>query len=41
MENEKFFEEFNNGLHRMGRAMMVLMIAILLAVPAGFALLQG
>ena len=40
-EKQKFFEEFNNGLHRMGRAMMVLMIAILLAVPAGFALLQG
>ena len=40
-EKQKFFEEFNNGLHRMGRAMMVLMIAMLLAVPAGFALLQG
>ena len=40
-EKQKFFEEFNNGLHRMGRAMMVLMIAMLLAVPAGFALLQS
>ena len=33
MENEKFFEEFNNGLHRIGRVAMVLMVALLVTVP--------
>ena len=40
-DKQKFFEEFNLGLHRIGRAMMLLMIAMLLGVPVGFALLSG
>lgn len=32
-EKEKFFEEFNNGLHRIGKFMMVLAILLLIAVP--------
>lgn len=32
-EKEKFFEEFNNGLHRIGRIMMVSAILLLVAVP--------
>ena len=40
-EREQFFEEFNNGLHRIGRITMCLMIVMLLAVPLGFAVLNG
>ena len=40
-EKQNFFESFNNGLHRIGRATMVLMILLLIGVPLGFALLQG
>ena len=36
MENEKFFEEFNNSLHRIGRVAMVLMVALLVSVPCLF-----
>ena len=32
-EKEKFFEEFNNGLHRIGRITMLLGMLVLLAVP--------
>lgn len=32
-EREKFFEEFNNGLHRLGRITMLLVIIILVLVP--------
>ncbi len=32
-EKELFYENFNNGLHRLGRITMVLTILILLAVP--------
>ena len=32
-EKEKFFEQFNNGLHRIGRMMMVLAVLLLVAVP--------
>lgn len=32
-EKEKFFEEFNNGLHRLGRITLVLTIIVLSAVP--------
>lgn len=32
-EKEKFFEEFNNGLHRLGRITMALTMIILTAVP--------
>lgn len=40
-EKQKFFEEFNNGLHRIGRITMIVMILLLLGVPVSFALLQG
>ena len=32
-EKEKFFEDFNNGLHRIGRITMLLGILVLMAVP--------
>ena len=32
-EKEKFFEHFNNGLHRIGRITMLLGILVLMAVP--------
>ena len=32
-EKEKFFEDFNNGLHRIGRITMLLGIIVLMAVP--------
>lgn len=41
MEQERFFEEFNNGLHRIGRATMLLMIAMLVGVPLVFAGVNG
>lgn len=40
-EKEKFFEEFNNGLHRIGRIMMVLAILLLIAVPFLIASIYG
>ena len=33
MDREQFFQDFNNGLHRIGRTAMVLMIGALLTVP--------
>lgn len=33
MEKEKFFEDFNKGLHRIGRITMFLGILVLMAVP--------
>lgn len=39
-EKQKFFEEFNNSLHRIGRITMVLMIGLLLAVPLVFGLVN-
>lgn len=41
MDREKFFEGFNNDLHRIGRIAMVLMIGALLAVPIVFGALNG
>lgn len=32
-QNEKFFEEFNKGLHRIGRIMLVSAVILLVAVP--------
>ena len=32
-EKELFFQEFNNSMHRLGRATLVVMTALLLAVP--------
>ena len=39
-EKQKFFEEFNNSLHRIGRVTMVLMIGLLLMVPITFGMLN-
>ena len=41
MDREPFFKDFNNGLHRLGRFTMVLMIGALLAVPFAFGALSG
>ena len=42
MENkEKFFTDFNNGLHRLGRTLMVTTIALLVAVPFVFGAIFG
>ena len=41
MDREQFFKDFNNGLHRLGRFTMVLMIGALLAVPFAFGALSG
>ena len=32
-DREKFFEEFNNGLHRIGRFTLIMAVILLLAVP--------
>lgn len=40
-EKEKFFEEFNNGLHRIGRIMLVVAIILLLAVPLIYGMVNG
>ena len=32
-EKQKFFEDFNNGLHRIGKTMMVLTLLLLVGVP--------
>jgi hypothetical protein len=42
MENkEQFFREFNDGLHKLGRILMVLMVLALLAVPLVFGAING
>ena len=33
IEKEKYLEDFNNGLHRLGRTLMVTTIILLIAVP--------
>ena len=40
-EKQKFFEEFNNSLHRLGRICMVLMIGLLLTIPVAFGMMNG
>ena len=35
-EKQKFYEEFNNSLHRLGRVTMVFMVGLLLLVPLAF-----
>ena len=40
-EKEQFFEEFNNGLHRMGRFLMVSAILILSSVPFIIGMING
>ena len=41
MDKERFFEDFNRQLHRIGRITMLLMIAALLCVPFAFGALNG
>jgi len=42
MENKDlFFEQFNNSLHRLGRALLIGMICLLVAVPLIFGVLNG
>lgn len=40
-ENEKFFEEFNNGLHRIGRITSIAVIVLLIAVPFVIGAING
>ena len=40
-DREKFFEEFNNGLHRLGRFTLIAGIVILMAVPFAFGVIVG
>ena len=40
-EKQKFFNEFNNGLHRLGRITSVLVVAALIAVPFIIAAMNG
>ena len=40
-EKEKYIEEFNNGLHRLGRTLMVTTIILLIGVPFVFGMLSG
>ena len=40
-EKEQFFEEFNNGLHRIGKVMMVVTLVLLTGVPFLIAFMSG
>lgn len=40
-EKEKFFEEYNNGLHRLGRITLIAAAALLIAVPFVIGMLNG
>ena len=40
-EKEKYIQDFNNGLHRLGRTLMLATIALLIAVPFVFGALYG
>ncbi len=40
-EKEQFFEEFNNGLHRLGRFTLIAGIVLLMAVPFAFGIISG
>lgn len=40
-EKEKFFEEFNNGLHRLGRVTLLCAVILLLAVPFVIGMMNG
>lgn len=40
-DREKFFEDFNNGLHRLGRFTLIAGIIVLMAVPFAFGILSG
>lgn len=40
-DKDKFFEEFNNGLHRLGRITLIAGIIVLMAVPFAFGVIVG
>ena len=40
-DREKFFEDFNNGLHRLGKFTLIAGIIILMAVPFAFGVIVG
>ena len=40
-DREKFFEDFNNGLHRLGRITLIAGIIVLMAVPFLFGVIVG
>ena len=40
-EKEKFFKEFNDGLHRIGRITLILAVAMLVAVPFVIGAING
>jgi len=40
-EKEKFFEEFNNGLHKIGRITLILAVIMLVAVPFVIGAING
>lgn len=40
-EKQQFFEDFNKGLHRLGRIMMVLTLILLIGVPFVIAIMSG
>ena len=40
-EKEKYIEDFNNGLHRLGRTLMVKTIILLIGVPFVFGAIHG
>ena len=40
-QKEQFFEEFNNGLHRLGRFTLVAGIVLLMTVPFAFGIISG
>ena len=41
MNNEKFFEEFNKGLHRIGRIMLISAVILLVALPFVTGMIYG
>lgn len=41
MNNEKFFEEFNKGLHRIGRIMLISAVILLVALPFVVGMIYG
>ena len=40
-DREKFFEDFNNGLHRLGKFTLIAGIIVLMAVPFAFGVIVG
>ena len=39
-EKQKFLQEFNNSLHRLGRLTMILMIGLLMMIPIAFGMMN-